>query len=258
MNDTWDILQKELAYFNVTILDNGDCECVEDGERKSMSIEQRIAQYQEDINENVLILNSLWREATHLLFSTSASNLAADEKGIDLFIFSLKDMAKFLEIFEELDHSSLKQCIEKALLQDIVSYSHEQVHELPSYKMAIDWVNRLISHAKYMIHLLKFSLCGENHAVSIKIATGISGPWANLDLPMLERVFPWGDIDEEARGRDRDIRRQRRYRKGFEAYNNGGAVGEGHYWREIKNEPYSWYDRSTEEPYYKRYLLTRD
>ncbi|MFW6173100.1 MAG: hypothetical protein ACOC5T_05090, partial [Elusimicrobiota bacterium] len=73
-----------------------------------------------------------------------------------------------------------------------------------------------------------------------------------LDLPMEERVFKWRDIEDEVRGRERGKEKQRRYRQGFENYNNDGRVGEGYYWREMRNEPYSWYDRGTSSPYKSR------
>ncbi len=85
----------------------------------------------------------------------------------------------------------------------------------------------------------------------IKTARGISGPWANLDLPLEERKFPFGI---ELQGRERDKKGQRRYRKGFENYNTEN-VGDGHYWRELRNEPYSWADRNSESPYPHRNLL---
>jgi len=74
---------------------------------------------------------------------------------------------------------------------------------------------------------------------------------------MDERVFEWDDIDEEMRGRDRDIRRQKRYRTGLENYNNDGRVGEGFYWRELRNEPFSWHSREFDDPYPSRHLLSR-
>jgi hypothetical protein len=78
-------------------------------------------------------------------------------------------------------------------------------------------------------------------------AKGVHGPYSNLDIPMQERVFSWSAIDEETRGRDRDIRNQRRYRMGLEGYNDPW-VNEGFKWRELRNEPYLW-GKEGESPY---------
>ena len=76
---------------------------------------------------------------------------------------------------------------------------------------------------------------------------------------MAERVFEWDDIDEETRMKDQQIRKQRRYRKGLENYNDyGNESFSGHYWRELANEPFSWYDKSFDSPYKTRSYLTRN
>jgi len=123
----------------------------------------------------------------------------------------------------------------------------------------LDWIYRRNSILTYIIHLLKFSKAGEEAVCKyvVKTARGVQGPWGNLDLPMLERQFKWDDVAEETRGRDRDIKRQHRYRMGLENYNNDGRTGEGFYWREIRNEPFSWYDRDSEDPYPSRHTLSR-
>ena len=109
----------------------------------------------------------------------------------------------------------------------------------------------------YIGRLLKYAFRGKNKIAEqdiVKLARGISGPWAHLDLPMEERVFDFGD--DEMRGRVKSRQRQRRYRKSMENYHSPG-VGEGHYWREIRNEPFSWYDRESEDPYPHRNVLQR-
>ncbi|MCD6436255.1 MAG: hypothetical protein J7L15_07685, partial [Clostridiales bacterium] len=108
---------------------------------------------------------------------------------------------------------------------------------------------RLICRMQYVKKLLKFSSLGQKeiNKKEIKIAKGISGPWANLDLPMEERVFDFGN--EEMGGRVKDKQHQRRYMKSLRNKHNNNLVGEGHYWREIRNEPYSWNNRKDESPY---------
>ena len=69
-----------------------------------------------------------------------------------------------------------------------------------------------------------------------------------------ERVYDFGD--DHMGGAVKDRQHQRRYRKNLENYNRAdGGVGEGHYWREIRNEPFSWKDRKDEDPYSHRSVL---
>lgn len=82
---------------------------------------------------------------------------------------------------------------------------------------------------------------------------GISGPFANLDLPMQERVFKWEDVEEETTLRQRDKQLQKRYTMGHDDEPEG--FREGFYFREIRNEPYLFEDAATESPYPYRSVL---
>lgn len=241
-----DILKQELLYHGINVIGNN---VIEVNNVKKNFDKYLYVDLEQDISYNINIFKILWREVVDILFKKEYCPNLSSNSEVELFIFSLKDMAKFIEMFEFLDNSALKACVQKALNLDIVEYNYKQISAIPDYKISIDWIFRVTNRLCYIKNMLK-SLKSKN-----KLASGVSGPWSNLDLPMLERVFSWRDIDEETRGKDRDIRRQQRYRKSFEAYNNDGRVGEGHYWRELKNEPFSWYDRKDEDPYYQRYVL---
>jgi len=244
---SYDILKKELLYHGINVIGNN---VIEVGNVKKNLDKYLFIDLEKDMSHNVDILKMLWREVVDILFAREKYPNVSSNSEVELFIFSLKDMARFLEMFESLDKSSLKICLQKALNCDIIEYNYKQISAIPDYKISIDWIFRVTDRLCYIKNMLK-SLKNANR----KLASGASGPWSNLDLPMLERVFSWDDVDAETRGKDRDIRRQQRYRKGFESYNNDGSVGEGHYWRELKNECFSWYDRKDEDPYYQRYVL---
>jgi hypothetical protein len=209
------------------------------------------------VNKRKKLLLDLWGETAQLLEQRSDIPDVVDEKVTKLFVFSLKDLAKFLLCFDDVEDSIFQKNITEALNRDITSFTREQLYELPNYKISIDWIYRQISILLYLKNLLLFASIGKDKVNSyevIKLAKGISGPWAHLDLPMEERVFSFG---KELETRMRAKQRQRRYRKGFENYNGDGRVGEGHYWRELRNEPFSWYNRNFDDPYPSRYLLSR-
>ena len=142
-----------------------------------------------------------------------------------------------------------------AFNRDIKSFSKDQIYKFIDYKITIDWTYRRINRLIYLRKLLSFSLLGKKKIAqhNIKLARGVSGPWSNLDLPVQERVFTWDD-QEFNKDVSKQKQKQNRYRKGFEAYDEPG-VAEGHYWRELRNEPFSWADRGSESPYPSRSRL---
>lgn len=255
--DTWKILNKELEYYGIHLIDDTTCECMmEDGQKSAQGIIRTIRMLKKSVQTHKKVLASLWDNACEVLSEIQPSEEQFhDNKIKKVFIFTLKDMSKFLLMFEELQGSYISRAIEQSLSRDINSFSAEQLSETIDYKISIDWISRTIQRLYYICNLLAFATIGKKKVskYNIKMAKGISGPWANLDLPTLERVYPFEQ--EEQTGREKDKQMQRRYRKGFENYNNDGRCGEGHYWRELRNEPYSWYDNNSESPYPHRNLL---
>lgn len=255
--DTWIILNKELEYHGVHLIDDTECECImEDGQKSSQGIIKTIRMIRKSIYNHKKILASLWENACEIITEVNITEKQFhDSKIKKLFIFTLKDMSKFLLMFEELQGSHISETIEQSLNRDINSFSSEQLNDIIDYKISIDWIHRIIQRLYYICNLLAFASIGRKKVskYDIKLAKGISGPWANLDLPKLERVFPFED--EESFGRMKDKEKQRRYRMGLENYNNDGRTGEGYYWRELRNEPYSWFDNDSESPYPHRNLL---
>lgn len=258
MNDSWEILNKELMYHGFKpIGDNKFIVFQSNGSEKTVDATTLIDEFTRQIDDNISLFRDLWTGVKDTLSSRSCPSSLIDPISKNIFINSLKDLAKMLEMFEEADDSLLSFILDNSLRMDIYDFSIEQIKTIPDYKISIDWVHRLICRMSYVRKLLFFYMQGKNKVINYKFAKGISGPWANLDLPMQERVFSWDSEDENFRGRSRDIRNQRRYRKGLEEYNNDGRVGEGHYWRELRNEPFSWYDRDEEDPYPTRSVLSR-
>jgi len=255
--DTWALLCRELQYNGITLLNYTKCQIGdESGQVKAQGVIRTIRDINKSIKQQKKILLSLWNEAVFLLSKESYAAEILDERMVNLFLFSLKDMVKFLLCFEGAEKSKYYDIVFNSLNRDINSFSRQQIYNIPDYKISIDWVNRTICRLLYIANLLAFASMGTKRIskYDVKTARGISGPWAHLDLPMEERVFPFGD---ELQQRDKGKKGQRRYTKGLANYNNDGRVGEGHYWRELRNEPFSWFDRETEDPYPHRSLLNR-
>lgn len=256
MNNTWFLLKKELSYYGIELLNDNDCKYyTEDGELVQLGIIKALREIKKEIKEHKIILKTIWDKLIKTANKESEYEVI-DEKIKKMFIFSLKDLARFLSCFDINNVSKYSKIINECLNRDIKSFSKEQVSFVCDCKISIDWIHRFICRLQYICKLLSFAAIGKKNVskYNIKLAAGVSGPWSNLDLPMKERAYPYEDLSSE--GRMRDKQRQRRYRKGLENYNKPG-VGEGHYWREIRNQPYSWADRKTDSPYPSRELLMR-
>lgn len=253
----WELLENELKYYGIILLNNRECQIdFLQGQTTRQGVIKTIRQLQFTINKRIKVFKSLWDDVCSLLEGECDGCEMVDFDMEKIFIHSLKDLSKLLLCFSECDGSHYEIIINKSLCKDVIMFSMEQINFLIDYKIAIDWVFRLINKLFYIKRLLTYSLYGKEKINKdiIKTARGVSGPWSNLDLPMKERVFPFG---KELNERVLDKQKQRRYYKGFENYNNDGRVGEGHYWRELRNEPFSWYDRKYEDPYPSRNSLSR-
>lgn len=253
--NNWEILKRELKYHGIILLNDRRCQVsFEDKTPTNQGIIKTMRQIGASIRKRKNLMQELWNDISFVLSKEEGGTNIVDENIRKIFIHSLKDLLKFLLCFSECDNSYYTNVLKKSLSKDVTMFSKDQIYKIIQYKMSIDWMHRLISKLIYIRKLLYYSLYGEEKINALKKeATGVSGPWSNLDLPMKERVFPFG---QELNDRRKDKQRQRRYKKGLENYNNDGRVGEGHYWRELRNEPFSWYDRKYEDPYPSRHSLS--
>ena len=268
MKSTWDILQKETYYYGVKLVDQKTCQFRYKNKVYQTPIEIKIKLIDKQIKDNNRLLDKLWNELSELLQHKKdmEASVGIDVRLVKLFINSLKDvdtLARLLCSASDRCRKSLIQIgffknLKLVLNTDSIDFSKDVILSVPDYKLCLDLTIRKNCILSYIRKLLRFVLSGQVFTSRdvVKVARGVAGPWSNLDLPMLERAFEWQDISDEVAGRQKDKQQQHRYRKGFENYNSE-KVGEGHYWRELRNEPYSWYDRGTEDPYPSRSTLSK-
>ena len=247
--DTWSLLVKELKYYGIELIDNRKCQIRNDnGDVSTHGVIKTIRILNHYIKKQKQLLLELWNDIMNILQEQSPSTEIIDDDMVKLFVFSLKDLTKYLLCFDNAEKSKYYIVVSQALSKDIKIFSKDQVYSIPDYKISIDWVSRNISRLLYISNLLSLASMGKKRVskMEIKTAKGIAGPWSRLNLPMEERMFPFGF---GLRAREKGKQKQRRYTQGLENYNNDGRVGEGHYWRELRNEPYDWMDRDEEDPY---------
>ncbi len=255
--DTWTLLNKELNYYGIKLINNKKCHISDDnGDIKVQGVIKTIRLLSHIVKKQKQLLLTLWNELVDTLQDQSSSSEIIDDNMENLFIFSLKDLTKYLLCFDNAENSKYYRIISRALSRDIKIFNKHQIYSIPDYKISIDWISRNISRLLYISNLLSLASMGKKRVsqYEIKTAVGLAGPWTRLNLPMRERVFPFGF---GLRAREQGKQKQRRYRQGLENYNNSPGVGEGYYWRELRNEPFDWMDRNFEDPYPSRYLLSR-
>jgi len=99
-----------------------------------------------------------------------------------------------------------------------------------------------------MTELYRLKLIGRY--LSLVKSAQTSGPWANLDLPIKERVWEWDEGEEEYfANREESRKAQTRY--------NPSYTKDGYYliWPEPRRDPYRFTDMLEEDPVPHRSLM---
>jgi len=259
---TRELLIKELGKYGITVISDAECS-FSIGDRKFKSkIVSKIYLLKKDHIYNTKIIRQLLLEVVNLLNLNNPTSAEAcgviNDKNLNIAIdalYGISDLVKLLsncnDYKEFIKKHDICATLRKTFDMDILSFSYETLNCISNYRIALDWIYRSNKKIEYIVSLLALLLEGKDKidGIVIKVAKGVQGPWGNLDLPMAERVFNWDDVSGETYGRDKDKRMQQRYLMGFDTYNKSGKVGEGYYWRELRNEPFSWKDRYDASPY---------
>lgn len=269
IENIWTALEKELPFYGIKLISQEECAIRYNEKFGKLPIDKVLISLRNRMKENGKLFEEVWNDLLLVLEShpKTQTKEAMDNMIINTFVNTTKDLYAFAEFITSnfsFNERKLKYTLcsklKNLLNTDYACFFKETILEIISFKITLDWIFRKMEILAYVSDLLKLAKKGPRRLSGIKVKTarGISGPFANLDLPMLERKFEWSDIAEEMEGRRSDIRKQHRYRKGFEYYNDPyGRCGDGHYFREIRNEPFSWADRATESPYPSRSLLSK-
>jgi hypothetical protein len=165
--------------------------------------------------------------------------------GLDnlLFLSSVRKSLRLAIFFSELE--SLIGILRRMLDTDIASSDDRLIRHFNE-----DWIRIQCLHRLIMTELYRKKLIC--HLMQITKQAQISGPWANLDLPMKERVWEWDDGEEEY------FDNRRRSRREQIRYNPEDATKTGFYyvWQDLTRDPYRFEDMKTDSPYKSRHLLS--
>lgn len=239
-----DYIKLELRAFD--IIDNPDLSFtykVGDETLKATSLNDCI----DGINEGIVELrNHIWENWQDLanLSIIITQNESSNEGSLDnlMFLNAVKKAYLLSKVFTDL--SDVSDAIKQVFDIDAINVSEDLIYKFNDKYLRIRLLHYLIMRDVYRIKLIRRSFKNTKTAQ-------ISGPWANLDLPMKERMWEWDDEEAEYFDTRQKARREQvRY--------NPETVGQGFYyiWQDLTRDPYRFEDMKTDSPYKSRHLIT--
>lgn len=243
-NAPGDLLYFELRNFDIFPDHDGTIELrVGDGYTKSTSLEDCDFLLKESIQELKKTLLESWEDLADvalLVIHNESYNPGSLENL--LFLNSVKNAVRLSSNFSQLAN------ITKSLLPlfnvDLAKVSPVLIKRFNHNYLTVSLINHLIMEELYRRHLLaRFK--------KITKTAQVSGQWANLDLPMKERMWEWQDDDEEYFGnREKARKEQTRYNP------ETNKFGFYYVWQDYSRDPYSFDDMKEDSPYKSRHILT--
>lgn len=188
-----------------------------------------------ELKEHILIEWNELADISNKIYSSKGNNFGSIDNLI--FLNSVKKIYHLAHRFSEIKH--IHEIIRKLLSVDIASVDSDLIEKFNTAYLKVNLIHRLIINEIYRTKLI------DRYMFVTKIAQ-ISGPWANLDLPMQERAWEWDRDGEQEYFDNRQTDRREQIR-----YNPENATSSGFYfvWNEPRRSPYSWEDRDEESPY---------
>jgi hypothetical protein len=203
-----------------------ECQTLENALKK---IDQQIADAKKELFEKWKTIGQIAKNAVYEKKYNDSPCL-----GNILFLHNVKKSHIFSLFFDEL--KEISKSIEMMFSKDISIIDHELVEKYNDVFLEIRILHILVMREIYRKKILK-------KYMSLNKIASISGPWANLDLPMQERVYPWAPEEEEyQQQRTTAKQKQSRYNPEYSAF------GTYYEWVELRNNPYKFGDWS-ESPY---------
>lgn len=230
------------------LLDGDKCTIIEDGHRAIVPAAEEYHRLEAGIAEKKAMLKELWIEVIRACMSPPAAINAGSDRTGRMFI----DAVKHLYTLSVKKRLPVQRQFKRILARDINSFSESFMSRIIDIKIGIDWVTHLVYADHYRMRILRaLSKVHPNEKEA-----SVSGPWSNLDLPMGERVWSYGDEGENLEERDKEKQKQQRYQLPS-TYNDPYDFEEGFYYREMRNEPFAWGDEEN-NPYPHRNSLWDD
>jgi hypothetical protein len=242
-----DLIKAELAMYGL-LIEGNNCDSIVNGHKVSTSVGEQELKLQQSISDNKQLFNELWEEIIEMLETPPVAIAPGGEATRRMFSETIRHLYSLAIMLKQ---KRSKYILKIQLKKDVASYPESFMSQIIDYKIGLDWVHHLVRSDKYRLNLLRKIDKGDDRRRHVH---AISGPWSNLDLPMQERVWSYEDERENIEDGEMQKQKQQRYQIP-DTYNDPYDIEEGFYYREEKNEPYSWEDRQEESPYPHRNLL---
>jgi len=249
MNDL-ELLKSELAINGIIINDDGTCQSriTSTGVPESMSCEDKIKKIAIYVVENKKEFKHMWHFFCESLIECDAATSGGSAVTEKMYISAVKKAYRFSKTFGYFKNA--RSLLLMRLNQDIKKSTESAMSRIVDYHICLNWLYRTIENDLYCVRLLK-AWTKEIDRLQNVVAQQMT-PSA-LDLPMKERVWPWAEDDEDFHQREKDIRNQQRYQLP-ETYDEPDKLEEGFFWREMRNDPYSFWDEESDPyPHYYNY-----
>lgn len=236
------IIKQEVQIFDIITEPKGYRIAIGDESLNCSSVEEIQSIIDEAIGE---LKDEIWKQ-WKILFTISEdilSNNVSNHGSIDnlFFLNSVKKIFLLSQRFSDLEE--YVPIIHEILNIDIKTIGPHSVSSFNETYLKIRLLHYLIMFELYRKALVKkISILNKK--------AQISGPWANLDLPYAERVWPWAEDEEYFDDRQKARRQQNRYNPEF--------TEQGFYyvWPELSSrDPYRFEDMKTNSPYKGRTIL---
>ncbi len=241
-SDQVDLLASELSAFDISRRD-GYYEILIGDERLKSST---IAECQDHINNATNELRQhlwdYWKEI-YSLASVILHNDAGNSGSMDniFFINNVKRAYLLAKRFDDL--KPVSDIVEQMFYIDAADIHEDLIEKFNKKFLLTKLLHHLVMREEYRSMLI-------SRYMSVRKQAQISGPWANLDLPMKERVWSAAEDEEYFENRQKARREQTRYNP------ENNKMGFYFVWQDLTRDPYSFEDMKKDSPYKSRHLLT--
>lgn len=244
ITDDTELLRAELKAFDIVKSSNGYDICIGD----EVLSAPNLSECSQLINLGISELKQNLLESWHDLGNIAQKMLREDGQNTGsldnlLFLNAVKKTFELSSIFTDL--KPITKTIRQLLDTDIASSDGRLILYFNDNHLRIQCLHRLMMIELYRKHLI-------HRYMTLTKQAQISGPWANLDLPIEERVWEW-DEGEDQYFEDRKKSRREQIR-----YNPENQTKSGFYyvWQDLTRDPYRFEDMKEDSPYKSRHLLT--
>ena len=232
--DDISLLKAELSTFHICPAINGYDISIGDENLHCPTLADCLKHIEDGIGELKEEIWQCWQDL-HNVAQVMLESTSGNEGGLDNVIFlNAVNKSYFLsKAFSELlPVSNILQMLFDANITEI---HNNLIIKFNTLYLKIVALNRLILNEIYRTKIIK-------QWQQLTKQAQVSGPWANVDLPMAERVYPWFEAADELQGREDARKKQERYNP---EYVNGFYYVD----KDLNRSPYRFEDRQTESPY---------